>query len=605
MGKQSTGIGTYTLSGSGGLTLADNNAEIILGSAAGSLGTFNYDTTSGDLGSISFDGTGQQIIVGLNGTANFFHGGRDLNLAASGVSLDIAANAGSAGAYYLSGGGTLETFGGLKVGDGGAGVFNLSGVGSSATINGDLVMGSQSGASGQFNISGGTLNVTGGLTVGDAGTGQYNQSGGAATIDGNLIVGKQANAIGSFISISGTLSNPPSLTVDGSAQIGMGANGSFAMAEGGGYAGTVDIKGSMTFGTVGGGAGGGAIENGSLTIGDGGSGNELLINAGSGIKIEDFGGLGAQVTVDGDVLNNGIFELGLHTGIATPATLTVTGTLTNNNSFNLEGNAVLNANVVNTNFFTAQNGASTDVTLNGNVDNSGTFNLGSQGKMPATMAMNGNFTNEAAGTLTVTGSNLTLIGSGAALDNYGTVNISEDVNGHAAPLSDVKITGNVTNEKKGSISITDSTVKVTGALDNFGSITATSVARDGLDTAVSNVTVTKTLTNENGAALTVSGASTFSVGGAATNNGTINIQASTANWNGGLTNNGAYHSDPGSFNVFVDLNNGPNGYLTGAAGDIFKVTGNFASTSTQSASWDTGAATLQYSGPNNTRIRCS
>ena len=408
-------------------------------------------------------------------------------------------------------------------------------------------------------------------------------SGGAATVDGDLVVGKQASAVGSFVSVGGTAS----LTVDGNAQIGDGAYGSIGMGPGG----TVDIKGSLTFGAVGGATGGGSIEGGSLTVGDGGVGHALTINAGSGIKIEDTAGVGAQVTVHGDLVNNGELELGLH--FATPAaTLGVTGTLTNNASVYLSGNAVLDANVVNTSYFSVQNGAGSQNTMHGNIDNFGQVLVSSLGERPRVLDQTGNFTNESTGGLNVIGSSLTIHGSGVALDNAGAVTIREDVNGTTAPLSSVAITGGVTNRATGTISIRDSGVTVNGAVDNFGSITATSYNANG-NTAVSHVTVNGTLANETAATLAVAGGSVITVNGQTTNNGTIFVTDATAHWNGAFTNNGAYISDP-STQTFTDLTIGTNGYLVGGAGDVFDITGNLISTSAQNTEWSTGQATIEF-----------
>ena len=222
------------------------------------------------------------------------------------------------------------------------------------------------------------------------------------------------------------------LTVTGSATIGNNAYGAFDMGVGTGDTATVDIKGSMTIGETSAG-GAAAIEEGSLTIGDGGSGNQLLITQYGTIKIEDANGVGAQVTVDGNVVDDNTFNLGLHTGLATPTTLTVnTGTLTNNGTFGFSGNAVLKANVTNNGYFTAQNGGGTDVTMNGNFDNKsgGTFNVASLGGAAATLTQNGELTNEAGANIDVTGSNFTLKNAGGtALDNYGTASFTQDVNG--------------------------------------------------------------------------------------------------------------------------------------------------------------------------------
>jgi len=86
----------------------------------------------------------------------------------------------------------------------------------------------------------------------------------------------------------------------------------------------------------------------------------------------------------------------------------------------------------------------------------------------------------------------------------------------------------------------------------------------------------------------------MTVDGATTNNGTIDVNNSTAHWNGTFTNNGAYHSDP-SNNYFTDLKVGANGYLTGGAGDVFNVSGDFHNTSTQNTLWNTAASTLEFS----------
>jgi hypothetical protein len=488
VGNQPTGIGTYTLGGGGNLTLGDANAQIILGNqASGSnlaQGTFNYNTSPGDAGTITFANTGQSIVVGKGGSGVFTQGGGDLNLAASSVGLDIAQNAGSLGQYNMNGG-TLETLS-LNVGDGGQGQFNQSG--GSATVNGNLIAGNQTGSAGTVSIGAGSVTVTGDATIGNSGFGSLSSGGGAA----------------------------------------------------------VDVKGSMTIADSS--AGGGvAVEGGALTVGDGGSGHSLTIGTSGSMKIEDTGGanpVGAQVTVDGALVNNGQLALGLHQ--ATPAaTLTVTNGFTNNGSFNFEANSALNASVTNstTGFFTAQNGATTNVTLNGDMDNSGLVNVGSSGFASSTLTQNGSFTNRAAGTLQVTGSSLTINNSGGtALDNFGTVTIQKDAN-QGGPISTVSVTGDVTNETNATLTLANSTLTVNGNTSNLGTITVTN---------------------------------------------------STAHWNGVFTNNGAYHSDP-STSDFIDLDIGAAGYLTGGSGDVFDVSGDFMNGSTQKTLWDTVNATLEFS----------
>ncbi len=61
------------------------------------------------------------------------------------------------------------------------------------------------------------------------------------------------------------MSGAASLTVDGNAQIGNGGYGKFKEE----FGATVDIKGSMTVGAVGGATGEVGIAGGSWTVGDG------------------------------------------------------------------------------------------------------------------------------------------------------------------------------------------------------------------------------------------------------------------------------------------------------------------------------------------------
>jgi hypothetical protein len=51
-----------------------------------------------------------------------------------------------------------------------------------------------------------------------------------------------------------------------------------------------------------------------------------------------------------------------------------------------------------------------------------------------------------------------------------------------------------------------------------------------------------------------------------------------------------------SVNQFTDLTIGATGYLTGGAGDIFLVSGNFTNGSTQNLLWSTAASELQFKG---------
>jgi hypothetical protein len=81
------------------------------------------------------------------------------------------------------------------------------------------------------------------------------------------------------------------------------------------------------------------------------------------------------------------------------------------------------------------------------------------------------------------------------------------------------------------------------------------------------------------------------------NSGTIKVTDTAVRFLAPYTELGAYLSDP-STNYFTDLTVGPSGYLTGGAGDVFIVSGNFTNNSTQNSAWNTAAAELDFdSGP--------
>ncbi len=57
-----------------------------------------------------------------------------------------------------------------------------------------------------------------------------------------------------------------------------------------------------------------------------------------------------------------------------------------------------------------------------------------------------------------------------------------------------------------------------------------------------------------------------------------------------------YASPDSSTNIFVDLTVSASGYLSGGAGDIFLLSGNFTNGSTQNLLWSTSACELQFKG---------
>jgi len=217
------GAGTYTLGGTGALNAG---GDVVLGSGAGSSGTFNYNTVSGDAATLSFTGSGQNLVVGDAGTGFFNEGSAthttNLNLQTRGTTLDIGRSLGGNGTFNLAPGSTLEDD--MIVGDAGTGTFNNTGgtntVGTTL-VPANLILGNQATGVGTYNNNDGGNNiVNGNLTVGAAGTGTYNlgnaTSGaflevqGSGLSGGNVVVGETGKGTitassGSFATIAGVL----------------------------------------------------------------------------------------------------------------------------------------------------------------------------------------------------------------------------------------------------------------------------------------------------------------------------------------------------------------------------------------------------------------
>ena len=121
------GAGTYTLGGSGALNVG---GDLVIGSGAGSTGVFDYNVAAGDAGRLAFTGSRQNLVIGGAGAGAFNQGGGDLNLYGEGVTLTIGSQAGSNGAYTMTGG-TLEA---ANVYVGNAGMGRLSVDDGTATV---------------------------------------------------------------------------------------------------------------------------------------------------------------------------------------------------------------------------------------------------------------------------------------------------------------------------------------------------------------------------------------------------------------------------------------------------------------------------------------
>ncbi|HOI73736.1 MAG TPA: hypothetical protein PLO63_06255 [Syntrophales bacterium] len=207
LGSQSTGSGTYELSGgslvvggservgysgSGSFTQTGSStthtvgANLVIANEAGSSGTFNLEGGTLRVGYFYNNSTSEDMytdgstFVGMGGTGTFTQSDGDHIISGG---LTLGQESGSQGTYTLSGG-TLAVSTHEHVGVSGKGVFEQQG--GWHYVGGDLVLGNNDDGEGKFYMKGGTLDVTGTTTVGLNGTGEFNQTGG--TFKSNAII---------------------------------------------------------------------------------------------------------------------------------------------------------------------------------------------------------------------------------------------------------------------------------------------------------------------------------------------------------------------------------------------------------------------------------
>ncbi len=224
-----TGNGTFTQSGGSatfntGLTLGTNNGgtgyynqsggsvtviggRVRLGSVAGSSGSYTLSGT-GSLNTTSMD-------VGYSGPGTFVQTGGTHTV----TSDLVLANSLAPGLYTLSGGtlnAGLEAIGGGPVWTNDATFVQSGGTNTAGT----LTLGGSGGSSGIYQLSGGSLVVTGNASIGvssqtNALANSFTQTGGTASIGGNLALGTVSPSAGSF-NISAGAASAGNIYVGGS-----------------------------------------------------------------------------------------------------------------------------------------------------------------------------------------------------------------------------------------------------------------------------------------------------------------------------------------------------------------------------------------------------
>jgi hypothetical protein len=285
--------GNYSISG-GSATLIGVNASAYVGGYSGGSGGAGTLTVSGT-GILTVPGTLQvyagSSVVNLNGgtiNAGAFNFNDNFNqfhwtsgtLNLTGTAFNVVVDSASAGDanfgsfFTLQNGQTLSVAGAEEIGNIGTGSFIQTG-GSNSSAGG-LVLGTETGSSGNYLLSGGTLSSTGVFYIADAGQGMVTQSGGSMNAPDGIYIGYNPGVSGTY-----TMSNG-SQTIAGGNTLGLpvefiGGFGAGTFNQSGGtYAAYGDVWVAVITGSAGSYnlSGGSAYVGGDLVIG--GNGNSTL-----------------------------------------------------------------------------------------------------------------------------------------------------------------------------------------------------------------------------------------------------------------------------------------------------------------------------------------
>jgi autotransporter-associated beta strand protein len=421
-----TSGGTLTLNGPGLSYSGDTNVRegAILHSSGSN--TQSAQLRVGDLGGLNgaytLTGTAvlstPTIVVGVAGTGVFNQSGGS---ASAGTQLTLGDDAGSNGTFNLSAGSLTARQ--VHVGIEGLGVFHQTGgtmVVDGDSSGGQLILGSESGASGMFNLSGGTLLVSDSVFVGSSGAAAaLNVSGsGSLTVENTLVV---HDDLTSRINLSGGTINAKALNLKG-----VPANLNWT-------AGTLNIASNVTWDSA------AAISSTSAAFGA-----ALVVGASQTLKVTGNETLGGS----------GPFSLTLNDGGTHQVTGTMTvaanGTLTQNAGSTIAvsalvlGGGTINGTLQNQSTFVYQSGS-----FNGRLLNQGVVSFGQN------LTLADGVRNEA--TLAI-GLNQTLNADGAGLDNQSNVNLNSGTLGGAGPLVNH------------SLLLGDGTIAGSGGFTNVGSV---------------------------------------------------------------------------------------------------------------------------------------
>jgi hypothetical protein len=424
----SNGDGTFTQSGGTNTIVYDaavaDSGNLYLGHSSGSDGTYTLSGGTLTVGGDIIDGAGR-------GTLNI--DGGTLTVIGGDIAVDyfnVGYGAGTTGSHTLGAGQTI-TADREYIGYYGTG--SLTQTGGTNTIAEYLYLGFYLGVDGTYTLSGGTLNVGGNIIDGAAGTSTLNINGGTLNVAGGSIdvdyfnVGYGAGTTGSH-----TLTGTDTVSADYE-YIGIYGTGAFTQSGG-----TNTITNRLSLGLVTSGYGtydlsGGALSADYESIGEMGTGafthtggtNTLTQNLylgynSTGYGTYDLSGDPATVTLSADNEYIGLSGTGIFTqsgGTNTVAnTLTIAASAGSTGTYDLQGgtltvtNGTGTAEIINNDTFNYSGGAL-------NVDtftNNAAFNLSGTG----TRTVNGDVTNTAAGTVSVTNTIVEYTGTFTNLGAY-------------------------------------------------------------------------------------------------------------------------------------------------------------------------------------------
>jgi hypothetical protein len=558
--------GSFTQSGG----TATISGPLTLGNQAGASGSYTLSGT----GQLSIDDAQYGLTIGANGAGTFSQAGTS-SVSVTGP-LALGGAAGANGTYQLTGG-DLTVDGDEAVGGDGTGSFTQGG--GTNTTTGTLVLGKGTGSSGTYTMTGGSL-MADAETVGSGGLGTFMQSGGINEITTDLIVGEMA----SFTANSYQLSGTATLKADNETIGSLGA-GTFSQSGGA----TNTIGAALTIGDQANSTGtyylnGGTLQSATLVVGSAGTGT---FNQAAGTMFTVNG----DVTVGGDALgSNGSGTYNMTGGTLNAASVTVggygsgtfaeaggsltmQGTLTlgdktsGRGNFILSGSATLNA----LQETIGGNGLGTFNQLGGsNAVNSAGLSIGDQGG--------------SHGTYTLSGGNL--VASGVTVGNLGTGTFTQS--------------GGMSNVT-GALIVADQLSSMGTYNMSGGNLYAFSMQIGANDLALNGLDTNQNTFTQTGGAVALGGAGpgALSVGDAAGNNGTYELQntatLSAVTETVGNGGSGAFGQSGGTNTVSGGLSLGAK---TGAAGTYTLSGGQLSAASETVGAAGTGQFT--QSGGTNT-----